>query len=423
MTIAPQNPAQHAAPARWGGVHAHRPGKAAATATAPEQDSAPSSLLPFDFDTEAADPTVQAKPSWTDLLAEAQDAQQNDAAAHDTHELSSFKFAKPGAPVLPAAPHAGRVLIPTNVAAPVALQKTPAAVLIVPVAVNTAAVPLPLFKRTSAAEPFFKKTQAADEATPGVPLSLTPVKPEPLPQNEQQKRAAEAPSFAVQIDHPVSNDAASAPAPAPASQPKPLPEAPHTNAQQHPQLAVPAQDVEPVAVRATAPPPSVWSEAPVHSGNAAPFVKEREAAPVSAAEPVEVVEPPVSAAAPIKEFALQLDGPQRVDLKFTNTTAGVQIAVLAADPQIAQHLNSDLGNLVQRLEQAGLHAVAGHTGAAESAQAPAASSGSHSPSQDNSQHDEERRRTPQQEWDDRKPSRSQTTWAEVMALQENNNLR
>ncbi|HLI83838.1 MAG TPA: flagellar hook-length control protein FliK [Bryobacteraceae bacterium] len=86
----------------------------------------------------------------------------------------------------------------------------------------------------------------------------------------------------------------------------------------------------------------------------APAVKDAQtAAPTGNTHP--------SAAAPARDIHLQLhQGDQRVDVRLSERSGEVHVAVRTADPQLAGALRDDLPGLSDRLEQSGFRADTWH---------------------------------------------------------------
>ena len=446
VTIAVQSPL-HSAPlsARTATKTAAQPLNPAGTTRVSADD-----LLPFDFNTALANADT-SDPCWADQFL-----------ANDSNDgLIAKDAAKDDkAKALPAT-----AVINTNTLRlaveplPTPVQK-PKTQLVTPVLITVTANPLPLFR---IALPVEVPLATSAKSSVSLPAEATEI----LNAAKPDRQGARKEAFALQFASPPPADSGVQPQPA-ARSPQPLapvvmtaedPSDPNSRKPMQPQYEAPADQpvsnalkaadphrVQPVDAagkpdaqhtaskqgtehsaeqpNATPAPTAnasstVWT--PVSTHAAAPVHASKENA-VSAPTPPQFVEPaqqPAAPAAALRQFVLQLDGPERVDLRFTSTGGGVQISVMAGDTQLAQHLNSDIGSLVHKLEQAGYHPA--QTGSADATPAPAGTEqGSLADTagrQQDSQafEDRGRRQAPQQELEEKKTARAKSSWSEIFA--------
>ena len=440
MTIAVQS-LLHAAPlsARSAAKPATQPLNPAGTTQVSADD-----LLPFDFNTALANADT-SDPHWA-----------NQFLAKDSNDRLIAKDAQidDKAKALPAT--AGTHINPLRLA----VEPLPAPGLkprpqvVAPVLITVTVNPLPLFRVAPPAEETLPPSTKSSASTPAEATDL-------LNAETPGRQAARKEAFALQFASPQASDSAAKPQVTPGNPPplaasvtpsvapsdlQPQQEAPTDQPASNALRAADPHRVQPVDAagkpdaqhtapkqatghsteqpNATPAPAAnaasiVWT--PVSTHASAPPHTSREHA-VSAPPPAQFVEPaqqPPAPTAPLRQFALQLDGPERVDLRFTSTGGGVQISVMAGDTQLAQHLNSDIGSLVHKLEQAGYHAT--QTGSADATAAPAgAQQGSLADTaghQQDSQATEDRgrRQAPHQELEEKKTARAKSSWTEIFA--------
>jgi hypothetical protein len=415
-------------------------------------------LLPFDFNTALANADT-SDPNWADqFLAKDSNAGliAKDAARDDKAK------ALPPAPVININPQR---LDFEPLPPPILKSKTQ---LVAPVLATAVANPLPLFRiatSTDGSLPSLAKTSApalADAAEPlntekptrpaarneafalqfaSPPASDSSAKPQPAPDRPQPPSpvvtaavAKPDPSFREllppQHDAPPGDQAASAgestaePALRAADPHRVQPvdaagkrAAQHTASKQGAEHAAEQQNAMPASpANASA---IVWTPVSAHPAAPTHTVKENSVSATNAPQFADPLEQPAAPAAALREFALQLDGPERVDLRFTTIGGGVQISVMAGDTQLAQHLNSDIGSLVHKLEQAGYHPT--QTGSADATSASAgaqqgslADTASGQPDS-HAFEDRGRRQAPPQEMEEKKTARTKSSWSEIFA--------
>jgi hypothetical protein len=93
------------------------------------------------------------------------------------------------------------------------------------------------------------------------------------------------------------------------------------------------------------------------------FTKEPTAPPPPQAGVTEATKDPAPAAAPAREIQLQIQhGEQRVDVRLSERSGEVRVAVRTPDAQLAGALRADLPSLSTRLEQTGFRAETWHPG-------------------------------------------------------------
>jgi hypothetical protein len=67
---------------------------------------------------------------------------------------------------------------------------------------------------------------------------------------------------------------------------------------------------------------------------------------------------------PAREIRLQIDGPERVEVRMIDRAGDIRVAVRTPDSHLAGALREDLPALASRLEQSGFHSESWHTGEA-----------------------------------------------------------